>query len=74
MKTRQKSTTITLEFEVDVFYQEILSQEGQDADGNRGYLERECIAEHAEVQQLVPEPLEGFLKAKALEIWERDYA
>jgi hypothetical protein len=74
MKTRQQSTTITLEFEVEVTYQEILSTEGQDADGNRGYLSRECIAEHAEVLTRVPEPFEGFLKAQAIEQWERDYA
>ncbi len=75
MKTTHKSVSITVPIEVTVHYRETLSLEGQDVDGNRGYYERECEALTVEVETAgIPADCQGWIKAMALDQFERDYA
>lgn len=75
MKSTHKSVTLEVPIEVTVYYEEILSVEGTDADGNRGYYERECIPEFCEIETAgIPDGCHGFIKALALDLFERNYA
>lgn len=69
MRTKDDYVIVTVSFEVGVTVRdEIDNNYGADADGRRGTVLIERHAVNAEVLTVgVPEPVQGFLKAQAIE-------
>ena len=61
---------ITVSMECEVYFQEVKSSYGEDADGNRGIVEVERIPLWVEVHTIVPKGVEQWAKLAALDQFE----
>lgn len=69
-----KSKTITVEHEVEVYYETVRSVEGSDEDGNRGMVSVEWAPRSAEVLTRVQsKDIEAYLIACAIDQFNEAY-
>ena len=66
------SKLVTVQIECEVHYNEVKSEYGADADGNRGIVEVERIPLFVEVHTVVPKVVEDWAKVAALDQFERE--
>lgn len=68
-----KSKIITVEHEVEVYYETIRSVEGSDEDGNRGMVSVEWAPRSAEVLTRVPKHVEAYLQTAAIDAFNEKF-
>ncbi len=69
-----KSKIITVEHEVEVYYETVRSVEGSDEDGNRGMVSTEWVPRSTELLTRVESKhIEAYLKACAIDAFNAKY-